>query len=147
MPRAAKISAGLTVALLLIGLAVFAVQIERIKEVGDLEIVLLGDAVSESGDGTCVWVVEFELENTTEITLRLRNVRAAITRSSSVSGRIIEDGTGTEVPELAPGATTVARLTFELDSCPTDSSEITHDLFRVIYNSTEFGNRTQTFRF
>ncbi len=147
MPRVPKVAAGITVGALLLGLGLLVFQLQRIKEIGEIEITKTVDAIVERDDGSCGWRLEFELENNTDLPLLLQHARAAITRPSPVSGRIIEDETGFGNDILNPNTTTTATLSFQLDSCPPNSDDITHDLFRVIYRSREFGNRIETARF
>ncbi len=147
MPPVPKLAAGITVGALVIGLGLLVFQLQRIKEVGELAITKVSDEIVERDDGSCGWLVEFELENNVDLPLLLQHGRAAITRVSPVSGRIIEDETGFGNDILNPNTTTTATLSFQLDSCPADSDEISHDLYRVIYRSREFGNRIETARF
>lgn len=147
MAPAPKVAAAVTLGVLLAGLGLVVFQLQRIKEIGDLEITKLNEQIVQREDGSCSWLVEFNVINKLDLPLLLQDGRAAITRPSPITGRIIEDETRFGNDTLNPNTTTVGSLSFQLDSCPPDSEAITHDLYRVIYRSREFGNRIETARF
>ena len=145
--RVGKLSLWLTAAALALGLVLLVVSIERIKEVGDLAITKTAETVSEAADGTCVWTIDFEIENRTDEVVTIRSTRAAIQRSSPVSGQIIEDETGPADETLGPHEVTDVRLVFALNGCVDDPGEIKHDLLKVLYRLPGTGNRLETLAF
>jgi len=130
-----RTAALITVVVAVVGVVLLVRQIGVVNYKSDLTLNEVSESLVQNGDGSCQWIVDFQLANRSDITATITSGTLYL-RQANTARDLIPHGTDSSLVGmvLAPGNTTPGRITVEMPSCPSSADQVSHDPLFVSYH-------------
>jgi len=133
--NAGRRAAVVTAAILLVGAVILGSQIGVTNYESDLTLNQVSESLVQNGDGSCQWIVEFELVNRSDITATITSDLLYLRRPDLPREQIPHGSDSNLVGvSLGPGASVPGRIVVEVPSCPATVDQVKHDPLAVTYD-------------
>jgi len=119
--------------MLVAALVIMAADIGVVQQRPELVLDNVTESLVDTGDGSCDWIIEFQLRNQVDVTLRINSIRTAIRLHNWPGinpGGTDADLIGTRLrpSEIAPG-----RIEVQVPVCPESLKALKHDPIFITY--------------
>jgi len=125
----------ITAVVILVGLALMVRQIGVVNPKSDLALNEVTESLLQNADGSCQWIVEFQLVNRSDLTVKIRS-EVLYLRQANTARAQLPRGFDSSLAGVAlnPGDTAPGRIVIEMSSCPASADQVKHDPLTVTYN-------------
>jgi len=133
--KVGRTAALITAAVAVVGVLLLVRQIGVVNYKSDLTLNEVSESLVQNGDGSCQWIVDFQLANRSDITATITSDTLYL-RQSNTARDLIPHGVDPSLVGvvLAPGDTTPGRIVIEMPSCPARADQVSHDPLFVSYD-------------
>ncbi len=128
--RTSAIIVGLTLAA---AVAILAMNVGVIDQRPEISLDGVSENLVDTGDGTCRWIIEFQLVNRADVTLRINSIRTSV-RLHNWPG-LNPGGTDAHLigARIRPSEDISGRIEVEVPVCPESLKALKHDPIFITY--------------